>query len=101
MKETELRIGNLIEKIHVDYGRSIFKVEIEDLQLIQSGDEKISYHPIPLTEESLIKFGKIDWLSKDIIGYFVWFNGSKIYLEFVHLLQNLYFTLTGEELECI
>ena len=73
--------------------------------------------PIPLTEEWLVKFGfKIEgktWgntnYSKDFSG--IWLqdrgelykctisNGNKhIEIRYVHQLQNLYFALTGEEL---
>jgi len=54
--------------------------------------------PIPLTDEWLLKFGKIKWLSKDIGGYFYWFNGEKKYIKFVHVLQNTYFCIEQKEL---
>jgi hypothetical protein len=54
--------------------------------------------PIELTEEWLLKFGKIDWISKDIDGIFFWFNGEKKYIKFVHSLQNTYFCIEQKEL---
>jgi hypothetical protein len=54
--------------------------------------------PIPLTEEWLLKLGKIDWISKDINGIFFWFNGEKKYIKFVHSLQNTYFCIEQKEL---
>lgn len=79
--------------------------------------------PIPLTEEWLIKFGfeknNKDYLLNNVlifdytylgtgdnhhIGFmFKWGNyineGKDIVIQYVHQLQNLYFALTGEELE--
>ena len=55
--------------------------------------------PITLTDEWLLKLNcPNNFLEKDIDGYFVWFNGKKIYLKYVHELQNLYFALKGNEL---
>lgn len=110
MKASELRIGNWIR------GESDHKK-----RHVQAGLNEIYYsslfEPIPLTEERLLKFG----LEKDgpnyIIGSIVirqektrsgitsnwkiYFNGIRIKkdLKHVHQFQNLYFALTGEELQ--
>lgn len=128
MKANNLRIGNWLEfedktmtvsSIHIDdtirfkvpYGGSI-------------GCFKLSAHikPIPLTEEWLLRFGfenyetdksRVYRLNGFMATYV--FNGrfkGKRYLKYhnitfedfghiqhVHQLQNLYFSLTGEELE--
>lgn len=39
--------------------------------------------------------------SNDISGYFIWVGGHKIYIEYVHQLQNLHFDLTGKNLNLI
>ena len=73
--------------------------------------EENNITPIPLTEEWLLKFG----FEKDSDGYLIYMK-SRIFIEFttrghyeiseydteikyVHQLQNLYFALTGNELE--
>jgi|688.fasta_scaffold662884_2 hypothetical protein len=118
MKANELRLGNLIYDIPERGGKiiSVNKVWIDD------DGESLYFdlcNPIPLTEEWLIKFGfvKTDegyitrtWKENDLnviltskhavvssAGNFglVYFKPIKC----VHQLQNLYFTLTGQELE--
>tara|TARA_R110000822_G_scaffold241652_1_gene370895 strand:- start:621 stop:983 length:363 start_codon:yes stop_codon:yes gene_type:complete len=117
MKAKELRIGNLVilpkglvkpvievSETLVRFQNQLF--EIEDVE------------PIPLTEEWLFKFGFQKEESDDVYCQFIDFtldgesflckqeesdhmacilNGKKI--DSVHQLQNLYFALTGEELE--
>jgi hypothetical protein len=117
MKANELRIGNwILSPLEPDQKPR----QIIDIDFISSFLN--SYRPIPLTEEWLIKFG--DW-SKSIGASYAYgnFKGYSIsnyhkeYWEFeiggssdsdrnehvkiyhVHQLQNLYFALTGEELE--
>jgi len=97
--------------------------------ILTAGDLINFAEPIPLTEEWLLKFGFIlgsetdeftttnnndiiynnnnDGWSEDL--YYISFgelssfcmsgNGCLKYVEYVHQLQNLYFALTGEELE--
>lgn len=116
MKAEELRIGNLLETTNNGIAHVTWGV-IKD---IESGDRY--YKPIPLTEEWLIKFGfksQSDFfieknyytlkLPKKIFDYdnsltvcdkniiFGYYGSIKI--EYVHQLQNLFFSLTGEELE--
>jgi len=115
MKPQELRIGNWIYDT----------IEGEELQ-VKIGNIKYysDFEPIPLTEEWLDKFGfeqkeggsgppinavwdewwepyegfritqdvKNDWF---LCGY----RQNKKHFKYVHQLQNLYFALTGEELE--
>lgn len=121
MNANELRVGNIVEIIHVDYGRKINAIDVYDLVSIHEVSESLSFHPIPLTKEWLIKFGARDelgaiWvdITKDKDPMFVSYNfeSKSVYLykntieedlfkkqiKFVHQLQNLYFALTGEEL---
>ena len=110
VKASELRIGNLIE----------FRNNIEPPQIVKitprwfrssmmDDDFELNeyWHPIPLTEEWLVKFGfefKNGYGYKFKFGYisksdFYWmYHGICIKLQYVHQLQNLYFSLTGKEL---
>lgn len=117
MEANELRIGNITDKgtivsfyergIHVGFGKTF---EFNEVQ------------PIPLTEEWLLKFGfeknfenLIEILinknqslhfdkTDNCMSLYIPINHEFIYLVFkhikyVHQLQNLYFSLTGTELE--
>lgn len=85
------------------------------------GDCRISFddiEPIPITEEWLLKLGfekdgynvdKTFYFEKDVIrinnyeGYFLdnpnEIVGKRLFIKYVHQLQNLYFALTQNELE--
>ena len=124
MKANEFRIGNLIHvKTIVESakvmsitprffsslagGRS-FEDQANNLELAEH------YLPIPLTEEWLLKFGfersvakrnsNIFTLMGEGISIFkekgYWYSTftQRSSIKHVHQLQNLYFTLTGEEL---
>lgn len=116
MKAEELRIGNLfIEK----YSKDIMRViELTEANIVFDGIQlgKWQAEPILLTEEWLVKLG---FTCLDFIHDGIEDNGyhepkkdfsldrnfqfdeyyKTIDLEYVHQLQNLYFVLTGEELE--
>lgn len=121
MDVRELRIGNLIE-----WNKQPFKVcriftdSIENEFWCKPLNE---LHPIPLTEEWLVKLGfeesynssvrlKFDHKENTECGYdfsrvsdksmegFRYY-GHYIKIGFVHQLQNLYYSLTGKELETI
>jgi len=124
MKASELRIGNLIQlyrkPIDKEKTNHIVKQIGDDLIMLVDGflvNTDAGIEPIPLTEEWLIKFdwdmesmedGLIcyDLVYDDIINQYHFYiysvGGNKIncaLLKHVHQLQNLYFALTGEELE--
>ncbi len=99
MTVKELRIGNLI---------LINGKQTEIIHLV-CDDDYSHFEPIPLTEEWLVRagfeFDKIDgyWYIDEYWRYF--FEGDVCFLgnfshavDYVHQLQNLYFALTGEEL---
>lgn len=109
MKSNELRIGNFVlqdnELIAGIVSNTLHKFSIGQIYL----------QPIPLTEEWLLKLGferqennwktlnlhfaTISW--ERLAGTALSFEKESIYLphiKFIHQLQNLYFTLTGEEL---
>ena len=110
MKANELRIGNWVDIEAID-------IQIECLPI----DYDYSVlHPIHLTEEWLVRFG--NQIELDEIGYYQFYTNGRptsyglgmyakdycltyggevtkeTYIKYVHQLQNLYFALTGEEL---
>lgn len=102
----ELMVGNYAIKLQYDKPGEILKVTPND---IYKGIDGL--HPIPITEEWLLKFGfeKINstWygfgnfricISLDVEWGNNWMG---IRLKYIHQLQNLYFTLTEYELELI
>jgi len=111
MKPNELRIGNyvLYENPHSD--RVVVQVKAVDFQI---GTHNL--HPIPLTEEWLVKFGFVyrgiyyHFPNNDIFkleqyklknAYFLKHSTESldsVRINYVHQLQNLIFALTGEEL---
>lgn len=126
IKATDLRIGNLVHykffNPEPNNERYCF-AEVEVIGFLKNqfyfnfkGRKEVNkvtnLHPIPLTEEWLVKFGadvyKFDngqpnqyrindrlYVIRDgvITDY-----GTSVKLPYVHTLQNLYFALTGEEL---
>ena len=113
MKASELRIGNLFIE---EYSDKIIKViKLEKIIITFSGLflDKWQAKPIPLNEEWLVKFGfetdNIEWWN-GIISIGIYKDGlfycptGEISLrigkeiQYLHQLQNLYFTLIGEEL---
>ena len=121
----ELRIGNWLAYNDGTFGK-VFGIDTDDVGIIDevspTWDSVINLHPIPLTEEILLKcgfvrhktgiggcdmwqgmdgwaFGDNGWLFRGdpknglkIVGYF---NSN---IHFIHQLQNIIFALTGEEL---
>jgi hypothetical protein len=108
-----------IFRITAIYGRDAERFVVED----DNGDIMSAsfLQPIPLTEEWLLKFGIEKTSNSEQYGYYIelsdksficwaWskdvsienYKGDDIpyvYCEYVHQLQNLYFALTGNELE--
>jgi len=111
MKATELRIGNYVNL----YG-SIATVQRFDFNDRPPNGLAIDEgKPIPLTEQWLKDFGfeqfgnykiynkgdfQIDKTAKEQKeeGYWFFINEYPVNIVYVHQLQNLYFTLTNEEL---
>jgi hypothetical protein len=112
MIANELRIGN-----YVDFKGNLQK---DEDQIIKACDftaidfDSSLIEPIPLTEEWLIKFGLkkekdrgcgFNYTNNSKRFKLIYFDGayglknSRYYnIKHVHQLQNLYFALTGEEL---
>ena len=106
MKPQELRIGNWLYR----KGDNENMYEVDWITI----KEAHNYQPIPITEEWLEKFGfchdGIMWFVKDGFGYS--FEDQRCNWEFlpnrfnelpfldnVHQLQNLYYSLTSQELK--
>lgn len=115
IKANELRLGNYVWNEIQNIPVKVTLRIIED-QIYAQGGYKDSWKPIPLTEEILLKCGfekiyygfnydnKLDFVlrrDKIYLGYYdddCWCCiGENI--KNLHQLQNLYFSLTGEELE--
>jgi hypothetical protein len=116
MNAQELRIGNLV--MFGELRHECKPCDILNLYQSEIAKREISeYKPIPLTEEWLLKFGfkKINHIhgysfyslskSKKNTCHIAIYNTQTTYMGYsvnhciyVHQLQNLYFTLTGEEL---
>jgi hypothetical protein len=113
MKATELRIGNLVRN---NLNGEILKpCDVLCDGINTDNIEGLNYgfiEPIPLTEEWLLKFG-FKWKNFAFRDgtftvryqkeFYVYLSVEgvrpiQIKLDYVHQLQNLYFTLTGEEL---
>lgn len=124
MKASEIRIGVNVQRQHYKDMWVDIKISAKDIEIAEQ--LYTLYRPIPLTEEILLKCGfflnHVDQLSimlnsmdkhlelnAEIQGnYFFSINQieefghpSNItlnYIKYLHQLQNLYFVLTGEEL---
>jgi hypothetical protein len=119
IRETELRIGNLLN--HNDgimVGSFIVGlIHLEDI--IKDNSHAREYEPILLTEEWLLKFGfenrpdgicdhwhlginpiTHDWMIElKSLGAGFFYRNGYFNIKYVHTLQNLYFALTNQELE--
>lgn len=120
MESKELRIGNFVST-SID-GTAIYLVEEIKMHVLFLSNQRLitdigevqyhNIHPIPLTEEWLLKFGFVkvrDYPVFRLNGLQIEFNGfdsewgaglldKKTIIKYVHQLQNLYFALTGKEL---
>lgn len=127
MKAHELRLGNyyeyrVIDKVANTDTWELTAIDIDDLKWLLKNPDYPMYRPIAITEEWLLRLG----CKRDIQPYFTLphaesevFIGEKlvydtIYMELivvqcdecgysipcknVHLLQNIFFCLTGQEL---
>lgn len=117
LKAQELRIGNLVQSyadiISVEYVDKLLLKGVFHRDVIYNTSLQVKHcKPIPLNEEWLLKLG----FQKDRNGYFLGVlsfsetNSNELMIcindlpiqticKYVHQLQNLYFSLTGVELE--
>jgi hypothetical protein len=114
MKANELRIGNWYQD---NFGEQYGRITGHDIGDLAKGLDCEAYQPIELTSEiltknigfnikqtkwrTLYKYGKIS-LDKTLYGKtsfsFCFGHHGIMGIDYVHQLQNLYFALTGEEL---
>ena len=129
MKATELRMGNYIYDRDIDFSKggdrlvsyskvfaiSISTIDIEHDGHFTDGIPVDTIRPIPLTKEWLAKFGykQVNELGDGATAWekrksrFLYFKdrgvkiagSSHVELKYVHQLQNLYFALTGNEID--
>jgi len=121
----ELRIGNWIkhtnhEYLGEGYKNKVVQVDIDILHDLNGESLKDWYEPIPLTPEVLLAagFGLSEFQNRMVITYennkfdiwLYYYKEKCIYssscfpdganpINYLHQLQNLYFALTGTELE--
>ena len=111
IQANELRIGNYVAATNDE---AKFPYKITATEIVYANADPDRFKPIHLTEEWLLKFGFIETSAqehrfelKPFVVY-LWLTGVVIEIgkefyetdnKYVHQLQNLYFTLTGKELE--
>jgi hypothetical protein len=117
MKANELRIGNLVCFIS-DVGPEPEYIEttVSILDIEHAIKQPEFFNGIQLTEERLVRFGfelqvselfhkkgyDLEFVTDGYVEfYFGEYGGYFIVLQYIHQLQNLYFALTGEELEIL
>jgi hypothetical protein len=122
LKANELRIGNLILKGDIICSVIGLRDNIVFAQGIKNGnifyrEKSFDFQPITLTEEWLLNFGfqTSEWdnnssLRKEVNSRItmVFYKEHKTFdigdwelgvIQYIHQLQNLFFALTGEELQ--
>ena len=112
MKANELRIGNYIYSQLGNFGK-VISIEPNTVILVTS-EKKVQCidadcSGVPLTEEWLLKFGfekqgmayvRNDFdITKWSDGRFMYGGKINLHVDSIHQLQNLYYALTGEELQ--
>ena len=118
MKANELRIGNILNYNTAEGDVLPAVIDWQDLKWLSEDPEgfNLAHSPIPLNEEWLKRMGfdtlderyfALDYEDLSFRYYYnylggVWkfrLNFILVKIQHVHQLQNLYFALTGEELE--
>lgn len=121
LKSTELRLGNFVIVNHgTDLLSKVTWIQEESVSVMFDRQHDLSNGMIaspskiigvPLTEEWMFRLGFIkqddpfDW-HYEINGYEVgndfdsWTGKESRKIDYVHQLQNLYFAITGFELQC-
>lgn len=109
LRANELRIENLVlRKAILLENNNYHEITVTHHDIEACVRSFADFEPIPLTEEWLLKFG-YDLITENyyaISGHLIWIcndlficDKNGIILKHVHQLQNLYFALTGCELE--
>ena len=117
MEVRELRVGNYINLTKDNFKTTkVYQLDAFDIYKLQE-NECADIKPIPITEEWLIRLGLSEYYGS---SYYLKINRDKLkwcrrtpkggkgirfkcpkypHIAYVHQLQNLYFALTGKELE--
>lgn len=114
----QLRIGNYVKQgVVMSIKENTARIEYQLYGVdTRSFVDYCDIEPIPITEELLLKFGFESNPYQDRYEYNKWFfveclktrgklelwfefNNRNVELYYVHDLQNLYYSLTGEELQ--
>lgn len=116
MDATQLRTGNYLQSRN----NEVFKVDAMQISWIEDEiNEQLTHYwdYIPLTEDWLLKFGFekagenekfIEYLCSDFFWIFYVKNKNKFqyyyspddfHIDYVHQLQNLFYSLAGKELQ--
>ena len=121
VKANELMIGNLLQGEPIMlinqgiYSDGVFAITGYGIHQLEEG-KPYRADPIPLTKEWLVKFGfekikkGVEYSKWKKDGFIFWFDNLMpgitslgkydiVRIDRVHELQNLYFALTGNELE--
>jgi len=115
IKVNELRLGNLTSA-------GVVNEILQDCFYVHDGESSLkntwfNIQPLPISKEWLLKFGFFEninhnpsWQLDVKLGFSIWGRIGKGFnvfvdsdeignpIKYVHQLQNLYFSLTGEEL---
>lgn len=108
----ELRIGNWVKWVADEYADMPMQMDADNLKAFAKG--RVFFQPIPLTPEILEKCGfekmmrENDYIFNGFRITHVHLTGNFCYglgngnnppaMKYLHQLQNLYYSLTGEEL---
>jgi hypothetical protein len=115
----ELRINNRVlcyNPANNSYDK-VVSVKWRHLRFLATFPDSDIYHPVPLTEEYLLRFGfkkranpnhtdstlyalnRVEILYCQEYGFRFWTESDFVTIPFVHSLQNLYFALRNKEME--
>ena len=109
--DQEQEITSVCRVLSIDsVGAHEYPLWVEAIGKANNVEEYDGFVAIPLTEEWLLRFGfekRNDsnfWLDGFCLKaydneFYVLTEQKRVFIEFVHTLQNLYFSLKGEELE--
>lgn len=114
MKVNELRIGNVLKEKYSGDLLIVIELTKQRITFDYQTTEKWQSEPIELTEEILLKCGFVkdefdNWENETRLGLYkpeefdgylsIWGDSTVGECNYLHQLQNLYFALTGQELE--
>ena len=107
MEAGELRIGNWVYIKGIKASIPIWKIKPKGVNRDLTYDK---IEPIPITEEWLLKFGFVFnadskfWVDRLCVHlkdneFYIIYEQGRVWIEYIHQLQNLFYFLSGKELE--